>query len=91
MNIAVRAHIFDAQFEIIGTSVYKIERILGYGLYDLKLIRQSCELEPDGTVIWNSSKTRKISWTPQQGIREVHPSFSGWKTPSNTPTHPSGA
>ncbi len=78
MNIAISGDTFDQQFEVIGTSVVRIKRNAGYGIFELELLYGSCDFENDGKINWESSKARKMSHTLEGGLAD-HDPFPGWR------------
>ncbi len=90
INLAVSGKMFDAVFEVLFTEVFKIEKYFGYGVYERKLIRASCDFEEDGTIQWNSPKGFVYEFSLGSGMR-IDDSFRGWRPPQAANTSQSSA
>ncbi len=74
INIAVPAAEFDRLFEVISTSVKRITRCYGYGLYEVEGTRDSCDFDPEGVIRWGFRKEAATSNLEPAGR---HPSGGG--------------
>lgn len=54
INLAVRPEIADELFEVVGTTVVKINKIYDFGIYDVSIVRNAKGYDSDGTIIWDS-------------------------------------
>ena len=77
-NIALSADAFDAKFEVIFTELLRIDRFYGFGTYEIKVLKRSCDFGSDGTIHWNSSKQPPLRWNLQEGLRTTE-RFDGWR------------
>ena len=78
INLAVASEAFDSNFEVLGSEVMEIIANHGYGLYIPKLLKQTWELETDGTFKWDSARVPPIT----EGRRRdtlIPPDFKGWR------------
>lgn len=83
MNIAVPMGAFNAAFEVISTAVLQIDRALGYGIYEAKLVKASSTFHRDGTIDWEAENTLLASWNLQEGVRTLEDP-AGWRVTAPT-------
>lgn len=78
VNLAVRAEDFDETFEVLYSSVSRVNAYHGYGLYDLEPIRQTCAIDQSGEFDWRSNRQFSGSVGTRNGL-VVSPDFIGWR------------
>lgn len=85
VNLAVPAAEFDRNFEVLYTQVFRVARALDYGIFGLGPLRGTCEIKPDGELMWNSTITTGGTVTGGLINAEQHPeTFRGWRMPATT-------
>ena len=77
-NIAVRAEEFDANFEVLGSDLYRVQDYHGYGLYVLKPIQSTWEIDTDGTFRWSSQRRPALTLGSRRDTL-IPGDFRGWQ------------
>jgi hypothetical protein len=80
MNLVVRAEEFNDCFEVIYTSLSKVEESFGHGIYRMSIANESFSFEDDGYIKWGEGRAPESTFSLQEG-RVITESFKGWRVP----------
>jgi hypothetical protein len=76
MNLAIPAKVFDDHFEVVWTEVVKVDRVYGFGVYEVNHTRFSRDFSDNGNINWGSEPIR-ITVAFQGGKCSTDPSGDG--------------
>ena len=78
INLAIPRCTFDSSFEVLYTDLLQIQKYYGYGVFDATRLKGTCEIEEDGTFVWNSKRIFQFEHSMASGMR-IPREFTGWR------------
>jgi len=78
INIAITADQFDACYEVLAVEELVVNRYNGNSSYENSILRESCDVDTDGEIRWDSSRRFPYHWSIQGGVH-VAEDYAGWR------------